>query len=206
MYALDLQLGIKPVYPATPTFSDVPASSPYYGYIEAAFQKGITNGFTNGTFGPDLPLTRAEAAKYEVVAYGDGTAAQGITSTTFTDNASIPTALIGYVAEAAKVGLLKGFPNNTFQPMAYLTVSQEQHLLAQLKSAMSQSASVDTLKLTASSTDVGPGQFVTLAGVVQNATGNVVSTTPVSFQVVGSNSGEALILRLLVRPPPSPES
>ena len=195
VYRLDMQLGIKPVYPTKPTFSDVPASNAYYGYIEAAAQAGITNGFSNGTFGPTLALTRAEAAKYEVIAYGKGAEAQGITKTSFIDNVTIPTALIGYVAEANTLGLLKGFPNGTFQPNAELTTSQEQHLLAQLASAMGSSGGTTsgyTIKVQATPTDVSPGQFVTLAGLVTNSAGQAVDV-PVTFTVTGTDAGSALV-------------
>ena len=194
VYKLDLQLGIKPVYPSTATFSDVPTSNAYYGYIEAAYQAGITNGITSTTFGPTLPLTRAEAAKYEVIAYGDGSAAQAITSTSFTDNAQIPTALVGYVAEANVIGLLKGFPNGSFQPNVSLTVPQEQHLLSQLATAMGSSGSTtgNTVKVTATPSDVSAGQFVTLSALVTDASGQAVDT-PVTFKVTGSNAGDALL-------------
>ena len=196
IYQLDTQLGIKPVYPPTPNFSDVPTTSTYYGYIEAAYQAGITNGFSNGTFGPNLPLTRAEAAKYEVVAYGDGSAAQSITTTSFTDNATIPTALVGYVAEANKLGLLKGFPNGTFQPDASLTTAQERDLLKQLATAMATSGTGSTagytVKVTATPSDVSPGQFVTLTALVQNSSGAAVDT-PVTYTVTGANSSNVLL-------------
>lgn len=194
VYRLAMQVGVKPVYPATPTFSDVPASNAYYGYVEAAYQAGITNGFSNGTFGPTLPLTRAEAAKYEVIAYGQGAVAQSIISTSFTDNGQIPTALVGYVAEASKLGLLKGFPDGSFQPNAELTTSQEQHLLAQLATAMGQGsgAAAYTVKVTATAMNVSPGQFVTLAALVTNASGAAV-VVPVTFQVTGANAGSALV-------------
>ncbi len=195
VYKLDMQLGIKPVYPSTPTFSDVPTNNVYYGYIEAAYQAGITNGFSNGTFGPTLPLTRAEAAKYEVIAYGDGATAQSITSTSFSDNAQIPTALVGYVAEASKLGLLKGFPSGSFQPNTDLTMSQEQHLLSQLATAMGSSggsSAGDTVKVTASPSDASAGQFVTLTAIVTNSSGAAMDT-PVTYKVMGSNAANALL-------------
>lgn len=195
IYRLDMQLGIKPVYPATPTFKDVAARSPYYGYIEAAYQAGITNGFSNGTFGPSLPLTRAEAAKYEVIADGQGNAAASITTTMFTDNAQIPTALVGYVAAANKLGLLKGFPNGAFQPNANLTTAQEQHLLTQLAAVMGSSGattSTYTVKVTATPADVSPGQFVTLSALVTDASGAAVAV-PVTYTVAGTNAAEAIV-------------
>lgn len=190
---LVLQVGLKPVYPTTPTFSDVPATSPYYGYVEAAAQAGITNGFAGGTFGPSLPLTRAEAAKYEVIAAGHGPAATAITSTSFADNATIPTALVGYVGEANALGLLKGFPNGDFEPNVDLTTAQETHLLSQLAAVMTSTSAAAKLQITASSTDVATGQFVTLSAVAVNASGSPVTAPVVTYSVSSSNAGSAIV-------------
>ncbi|MBE7030663.1 MAG: hypothetical protein E7409_04445 [Ruminococcaceae bacterium] len=43
-------------------FPDVKKEHPYYGQIGAAAQSGIITGFSDGTFRPDNPATRAEAA------------------------------------------------------------------------------------------------------------------------------------------------
>lgn len=134
--SLLVALHIQPQYPTKATFSDVPASSKYYGYVEAAAKLGIASGFSNGSFGVGQPLTRAEAAKFEVVAYGDGSLAGAIHSTRFSDNARIPTALVGYVAVAVKLGLLHGFADGSFQPNGDLTTAQEADLIAQLKTAI----------------------------------------------------------------------
>ena len=45
------------------TFSDVPESHQYYTAIEWAAQSGIVNGFEDGTFQPEQPLTKAQALK-----------------------------------------------------------------------------------------------------------------------------------------------
>lgn len=192
IYRLDMQIGIKPVYPAVPSFKDVPISNPYYGYIEAAAQMGIANGFSNGTFGPTLALTRAEAAKYEVIAYGKGSEAQAITKTSFVDNGTIPVALVGYVAEANLLGLLNGFANGTFQPQAELSVAQERHLLAQLASAMAAGKTAYSVKVTASPMNVSPGQFVTLAARVTDSSGAAVNV-PVTFAVTSGNASNAIL-------------
>lgn len=188
IFQLDKALGIKPVYPATPNFQDVSPSNPYYGYVEAAFQDGITNGIAAGIFGPFLPITRAEAAKYLVIAFGAGPAAQGITEAHFTDSHDIPTALVGYVAEAAVLGLMRGFPNGSFAPEQNLTVDQEGHLISQLLAAMS----TLTLSVTPSATDVAPGQLVLLS----TTSGQGSSRIPVpnaTYSVIGANSADALI-------------
>jgi len=55
--------------PATPTFADVPASHPQYGYVEALVKLGVTTGCgTNAQgkrlFCPDRGVTRAEMAVF----------------------------------------------------------------------------------------------------------------------------------------------
>ncbi len=177
---LDQSLGIQPVTPSTPDFTDVPASNADYGYIEAAYQKGFINGIAKGLFGPTMPITRAEAAKILVEAYEGGNYTPTETSTTFTDNASIPTALVGFVAEANSLKLMLGFTSGAFGPEAYLTTAQETHLIAQLKAVQAAAG----FKVTASSTDVGIGQIVTLSST---AVGSV------SYTVTGANASSALI-------------
>ena len=55
--------------PDTPTFGDVPASHPFYGFIEALAGSGITGGCGNG-FCPDAPLTRGQMAVFLAKALG----------------------------------------------------------------------------------------------------------------------------------------
>ena len=177
---LDQSLGIQPVFPTSPDFSDVPTTNADYGYIEAAFQKGFINGISAGFFGPSLPITRAEAAKILVEAYEGGNYTPTQTATTYTDNASIPTALVGYVAEANSLNLMVGFTSGAFGPEAYLTTAQEVHLVAQLKAAIAAAG----FKVSASSTDVAVGQIVTLSST------SVGTTT---FTATGANSSSALV-------------
>ena len=43
-------------------FSDVAPSSWYNGYVNVAYSEGLVNGYGNGTFGPDDPVTYGQAA------------------------------------------------------------------------------------------------------------------------------------------------
>lgn len=54
-------LNISTTYDAK--FSDVVKGAWYESYVNYAAEKGIVNGYTNGKFGPNNKLTRAEAAK-----------------------------------------------------------------------------------------------------------------------------------------------
>lgn len=53
--------GLEPLSPATPTFSDT-AGSPHAGAIEALRARGVAAGFEDGTFRPNLPVRRDQAA------------------------------------------------------------------------------------------------------------------------------------------------
>ncbi|HUS17273.1 MAG TPA: S-layer homology domain-containing protein [Chloroflexia bacterium] len=60
-----------PAYnPPTPDFSDVPASDPFYPYVEAAFHAGIISGYADGTFHPYTSITRGQLCKLIVGAAG----------------------------------------------------------------------------------------------------------------------------------------
>ncbi len=45
------------------SFSDVPKESWFYYYVKAGVNKGLVNGYANGTFRPNNKITRAEATK-----------------------------------------------------------------------------------------------------------------------------------------------
>jgi hypothetical protein len=56
--------------PATPVFGDVPASHPFYQFIEALGASGITGGCGSGNFCPEAPLTRGQMAAFLSKALG----------------------------------------------------------------------------------------------------------------------------------------
>ena len=63
-------LGVTdPPAPATPSFSDVPPSSPQYRYIEEMYRRGITSGCASGRYCPDSTLTRGQAAVFISLAF-----------------------------------------------------------------------------------------------------------------------------------------
>ena len=45
-----------------PTFSDVPAGSVFYSYIEAVAHAGAVTGYPDSTFQPNEPVSRAQVA------------------------------------------------------------------------------------------------------------------------------------------------
>jgi len=143
-------VGIAPTPNARQSFTDVPRTSPYFGYVEAAVAAGITTGMTKTTFGVNQDLTRAEAAAFDLRAYSGevayftqteegwkGYATYGM----FSDAEKIPMALQGDVYNATKIGLLQGFPNGSFGPLQNLTQGQAADLVQQMKKVLAVSNS-----------------------------------------------------------------
>ncbi|MGN6757340.1 MAG: S-layer homology domain-containing protein [Thermomicrobiales bacterium] len=110
---------------ATPPFSDVDphSTSPYATAIYALAQRGILNGYNDGTgrFGPLDPTLRAQAAVVVVRALG-WTGNQGHTS--FADQGTGDSELWNSVRVLADRGVAQGFGDGTYRPN--LPVSQVQ--------------------------------------------------------------------------------
>lgn len=82
-------------------------------YIAALADRNIINGFPDGTFRPDEPVTRAQFATILTKAFPTGGQTQAATS--FQD---VPTSFWAYSAiqAAAKSGFMAGYPDGTFLP------------------------------------------------------------------------------------------
>lgn len=132
--SLAIALGVSPTDPTAPYFTDVPTSSPYYGYISAAYSLGWIDGVGGGDFAPNAPLTRATAAKIEITALGLSKNALSLDNTpsSFADAVAIPSWALGYVNEAVAIGIIKGEGNNMFSPNSSLTQTQNGFLLSQM--------------------------------------------------------------------------
>jgi plastocyanin len=56
--------------PANPTFSDVPATHPFFRFVEALAKSGVTGGCGGGNYCPDAPITRGQMAVFLAGALG----------------------------------------------------------------------------------------------------------------------------------------
>ena len=111
------------------TFSDVPATSPYYAAIAALASRGIISGYPDGTFGPDKLVLRKHFAKMIVGAMGlPVTEADWQDATPpFTDcGPDDPASLYphDYIAVAKAHNLTAGKTATTFAPDATITRAQ----------------------------------------------------------------------------------
>lgn len=98
------------------TYSDVSADAWYNNAVSTLSNAGIITGYTDGTFRPDQPITRAEfaaiSARFSDVVYG-GTA-------TFPD---VPATYWAYkyISLAQYLGWVQGMPDGNFYPAKNIT-------------------------------------------------------------------------------------
>ncbi len=100
----------------TNDFSDVAAASWYNNAISTLSNMGIINGYEDGTFKPNAPITRAEFTAiatrfFDYEAEYDGA---------FND-VSARAWYADYVQAAVDMGLVDGYPDGGFHPDAYIT-------------------------------------------------------------------------------------
>jgi len=85
--------------------------------LRSLYYQGVINGFPDGKFYPEGPITRAQLAKLVVEARGLGGDATELlnSKSTFSDVPSNHWAL-GYIEIAAELGIVRGYPGGTFGP------------------------------------------------------------------------------------------
>ncbi|MHB1506022.1 MAG: S-layer homology domain-containing protein, partial [Sulfobacillus sp.] len=111
------------------------------------------------------------------------------TATTFTDNSSIPSWARGYVVEAVKVGLVKGYPDGSFQPNNSVSSADDPFFVSQFSTAFASfSGAASTLTVSASTTDAAVGQQVVLTSTIKDAAGNTVTGGTVTYSVNSTNA------------------
>ncbi|WP_162463211.1 cadherin-like beta sandwich domain-containing protein [Paenibacillus psychroresistens] len=98
--------------------------------ISMAVQQGIINGYEDGSFRPDSPLTRAEMTILIIRTLG--LPVETDQSTSFVDNSSIPAWALPYIVEATKLGIVKGLENNRFEPNGTATRAEAVVILTRL--------------------------------------------------------------------------
>ncbi|MBE7037652.1 MAG: S-layer homology domain-containing protein [Ruminococcaceae bacterium] len=107
-------------------FADVELGRWSYDMIKDMYDEGIIHGYGKDENGkiiikPDDEISREEAAKISVSAYGLDVSAYA--ETTFDDNDLIDSWAVPYVAAGAAHPnkMVKGYPDNTFKPFIHIT-------------------------------------------------------------------------------------
>jgi hypothetical protein len=98
--------------PAQPHFSDVPASNPFYRYIETAYNHGVISGYADGTFRWGANVTRGQTTKIIVNARAWTIDTTG--GPHFTD---VPTTnpFYNFIETAYHHNIISGYSDNTFR-------------------------------------------------------------------------------------------
>lgn len=99
-------------------FSDVKAGDPYYTAIKFAYYNQITTGLGDGTFGPEVLVTRGQFITMLCRVYG----IEEATGDNFADAGS--TWYTGYLAAAKQKGISSGVGDNLFAPEKTVTLEE----------------------------------------------------------------------------------
>src|SRR6056297_1862952 len=82
---------------------------------------GIINGFPDGTYRANEPVTRAQMAKMLIIALGYGEIAEGYNSS-FEDAQGHWAE--SYISLASELEIIKGYPDGTFKPNSSVTFDE----------------------------------------------------------------------------------
>ena len=95
-----------------PTFSDVPRDHPFFTYVEIAYNRGIINGYADGTFRPGNNVTRGQLCK--IIALAQDWPLLNPPTPTFTD---VPTdyPFYTYIETAYAHGIISGYGSTFYQ-------------------------------------------------------------------------------------------
>ena len=99
-------------------FTDVTADDWFAPHAQSMVSAGFMNGFADGTFGPQLPITRGQFA----VILGRMMNVQPASGTTFSDTEGFWGA--GMVEAMARMGIIAGRADATFGPYGSITREQ----------------------------------------------------------------------------------
>ena len=95
-----------------PHFTDVSPGSPFYAYVETAYNRGVISGYSDGTFHPEASVTRGQLSKIMVTAQGWPINTQGAPH--FTD--VLPNnPFYVFIETAYNRGIISGYADNTFR-------------------------------------------------------------------------------------------
>lgn len=155
------------------SFSDVPSDYWAANAIADLASRSIIGGYPDGSFKPENPVTRAEFSKMILLTMGF--AQETPLSATFVDESSNDWAY-GYVEGAVKHGLVKGYPDGTFQPNGNITMAEILTVLVRAQGW----------------TLANPPDGVTIL-VRQNGADREMTASDWFYQNVGTAAGQGLI-------------
>ena len=118
-----IERGNSFTYTSTPYFTDVPASSPYFKFIQKLKDLGITGGCSATTFCPDDPITRAQMAVF-VILSRYGKVPYTYPATPYFTDVPANNPYFPFVQKMAQAGITAGCAPQLFCPANPLTRGQ----------------------------------------------------------------------------------
>ncbi|WP_025114197.1 S-layer homology domain-containing protein [Lysinibacillus fusiformis] len=118
---------VTPIASEASSFKDVHRTHPFYDDIKNLNDRGIINGFQDGTFKPEQNLTRGQAAK--IIASVLGLDTSNVSNPNFKD---IPTThqYFGAIAALKQEGIIDGYEDGTFRQDDYIQRNHVAKILA----------------------------------------------------------------------------
>ncbi|MFC1748425.1 S-layer homology domain-containing protein [Pseudomonadota bacterium] len=123
--------GLAVMFQATATaatFPDVSENSEYYGAVEYMFEKGIIQGYQDGTFKPDQTINRVESLKVLLLANEvlSGESESAISIDTGLPFPDVPSDVWFYdfVYRAYNQSFVEGYPDGTFKPANTINIAE----------------------------------------------------------------------------------
>ena len=117
------------------TFPDVPGNQWYAPYVNWAAERGFVSGYTDGKFGPNRSVTRAEAATMVVqfVKMTDDMELKKVKEAeNFSDDSKIPNWARDYISQSQQAGLFSGYKDGSFKPDNQMTRAEASVVLCRL--------------------------------------------------------------------------
>lgn len=113
-------LGVQPLYPETPSFSDVASGTIEAGYVEALVNLGLLKGIEENSFAPERPIRRQDVAVIITKAMKEQNQAPSYEGTKYTDSSQIYPYAVDSVGFVTEKGWMKG-NKGYFYPLHNLT-------------------------------------------------------------------------------------
>jgi len=110
-----------PEVKAAVAFKDLPSSSGYYDSVQKLIARNVLRGYPDGTFRPNAPVTRGQAAKMIALSLNMNTSS--VVNPQFKD-VSTSNPYYRYIAALVQAGIINGFADNKFHPNEKLTRGQ----------------------------------------------------------------------------------
>jgi hypothetical protein len=107
--------------PSTATFRDVPVGSPFFSYVETAYEHGIISDYSDGTFRPGANITRGQLCK--VIVQAQAWAIDTTNGPHFRD-VGTANAFYQYIETAYNHSAISGYADGTFRPASGATRGQ----------------------------------------------------------------------------------